>query len=132
MTITVAGRSRNRMPLERKEDVQPVCPHCERELQKVWMRELESVLAKRYIYFCPDCRKVLGVSHRKGFWMGRAPQRQGLPVFLRSPHGATGPACTFARFLMKPIDSAACRRYNSSALGDPGSTLKNSAYGLDG
>jgi uncharacterized protein with PIN domain len=58
------------MPLERKEDVQPVCPHCETELSKVWMRELESVLGKRYIYFCPNCRKVLGVSHRKGFWMG--------------------------------------------------------------
>ena len=58
------------MPLERKEDVQPVCPDCETELPKVWMRELESVLGKRYIYFCPGCRKVLGVSHRKGFWMG--------------------------------------------------------------
>jgi len=34
------------------------------------MRELESMLGKRYIYFCPNCRKVLGVSHRKGFWMG--------------------------------------------------------------
>jgi len=58
------------MPLERKEDVQPVCPHCEAELPKVWMRELESVLGRRYIYFCPNCRKVLGISHRKGFWMG--------------------------------------------------------------
>ncbi len=58
------------MPLERKEDVQPVYPHGETELPKVWMRELESVLGKRYIYFCPNCRKVLGVSHRKGFWMG--------------------------------------------------------------
>ncbi len=58
------------MPLERKEDVQPVCPHCETELPKVWTRELESVLGKRYIYFCPNCRKVLGVSHRKGFRMG--------------------------------------------------------------
>jgi uncharacterized protein with PIN domain len=58
------------MPLERKEDVRPVCPHCEAELEKIWMRELESVLGKRYIYFCPHCRKVLGVSHRKGFWMG--------------------------------------------------------------
>jgi hypothetical protein len=25
---------------------------------------------KRYIYSCPSCNNVLGVSHRKGFWMG--------------------------------------------------------------
>ncbi len=58
------------MPLERKEDVQPVCPHCATELPKVWMQELEGILGKRYLYFCPNCRKVLGVTHRKGFWMG--------------------------------------------------------------
>ena len=58
------------MPLEGKEDAQPVGPHGEMELPKAWMRELESVLGKRYIYFCPNCRKVLGVSHRKGFRMG--------------------------------------------------------------
>ena len=27
-------------------------------------------LGKRYVYFCPNCKSVLGVSHRKGFWMG--------------------------------------------------------------
>jgi len=31
---------------------------------------LSSQFGKRYIYFCPTCSKVLGVSHRKGFWMG--------------------------------------------------------------
>jgi uncharacterized protein with PIN domain len=56
--------------LERREDVQPICPHCEAELRAVWMRELEGMLGKRYLYFCPNCRKVLGISHRKGFWMG--------------------------------------------------------------
>jgi len=56
--------------LETKEDVEPLCPHCERELQSVWMRELKAILGRRYIYFCPHCRKVLGISHRKGFWMG--------------------------------------------------------------
>jgi len=29
----------------------------------------ESTLGVRYIYFCTECRKVLGVSQRKGFWM---------------------------------------------------------------
>jgi len=56
--------------LESKEDIDPLCPHCDRELQSVRMRELKGTLGKRYIYFCPHCRKVLGISHRKGFWMG--------------------------------------------------------------
>jgi len=34
------------------------------------MRELRGVLGRRYVYFCSHCRKVLGLSHRKGFWMG--------------------------------------------------------------
>jgi hypothetical protein len=33
-------------------------------------RFLRGFLGRRYLYFCPHCRKVLGVSHRKGFWMG--------------------------------------------------------------
>ena len=53
-----------------KEDVTPVCPHCGKALREIWASRVQSVLGKRYIYFCPDCRKVLGVSHRKGFWMG--------------------------------------------------------------
>ena len=58
------------LPVEEKNDVNPICPHCEKELTLVWSRGLESTFGKRYIYFCPKCRKVLGVSHRKGFWMG--------------------------------------------------------------
>ena len=56
--------------IEERPDVTPVCPHCSVELGAVWFRELRGVLGKRYLYFCSACRKVLGVSHRKGFWMG--------------------------------------------------------------
>jgi hypothetical protein len=56
--------------LERKDDVSPVCPHCSATIEKVWFRELRGILGKRYVYFCSQCRKVLGVSHRKGLWMG--------------------------------------------------------------
>ncbi|MHC4116906.1 MAG: hypothetical protein ACYSWO_05305 [Planctomycetota bacterium] len=56
--------------LEPREDVRPICPHCSKELGTVWMHTLRGVLGKRYVYSCPSCRKVLGVSHRKGFWMG--------------------------------------------------------------
>lgn len=55
---------------EEKNDVQPVCPHCKKELVRVWFRALSGFFGKRYIYFCSDCRGVLGVTHRKGFWMG--------------------------------------------------------------
>ena len=51
--------------------VLPKCPHCEKDLNDVSFSELRgSFWGKRYIYFCPSCRKTLGVSHRKGFWMG--------------------------------------------------------------
>lgn len=53
-----------------KEDVSPICPHCNGVMTTVWCRVLTSVFGKRYLYFCSNCRKVLGVSHRKGFWMG--------------------------------------------------------------
>jgi uncharacterized protein with PIN domain len=58
------------MELKQKEDVKPICPHCEEQLKEVWFRELRGFLGKRYIYLCSHCRKLLGVSHRKGFWMG--------------------------------------------------------------
>jgi uncharacterized protein with PIN domain len=56
--------------LEEATDEAPVCPHCDSELAKVRMQELRGVLGRRYIYYCSACRKVLGISHRKGFWMG--------------------------------------------------------------
>ena len=54
----------------RREDVQPLCPHCSTPLRSVWFQPLAGTFGKRYIYFCGQCRKVLGISHRKGFWMG--------------------------------------------------------------
>jgi uncharacterized protein with PIN domain len=56
--------------IEEKIDLKPKCPHCKQELDKVYSQQLNSFLGKRYIYFCPQCRGVLGISHRKGFWMG--------------------------------------------------------------
>jgi len=51
-------------------DPGPVCPHCETELTKIYMAEIKGFLGRRYVYYCSACRKVLGISHRKGFWMG--------------------------------------------------------------
>ena len=58
------------MELQRKDDADPICPHCQQPLKSVWFTELRGAFGRRYLYFCPHCRKVLGVSHRKGFWMG--------------------------------------------------------------
>ena len=56
--------------LVEKNDVIPICPHCDAPITALAFRELRAFLGRRYIYFCPKCQKVLGISHRKGFWMG--------------------------------------------------------------
>ncbi|MFC2158837.1 hypothetical protein ACFLT9_13475 [Acidobacteriota bacterium] len=49
---------------------QPICPHCNTVLSTIHFKALRGFLGRRFIYFCSQCKKVLGVSHRKGFWMG--------------------------------------------------------------
>lgn len=57
-------------------DLVPQCPSCDTFLTSVRARQLSPVgrpvsrFGKRYIYACPSCNKILGISHRKGFWMG--------------------------------------------------------------
>ena len=60
----------NAIELEERSDLEPICPHCGVALRHVWARALASRFGRRYIYFCSSCSKVLGVTHRKGFWMG--------------------------------------------------------------
>ena len=56
--------------LEQRDDIDPICPYCQEPIRSLAFRELSSVLGRRYVYFCSLCRAVLGVTHRKGFWMG--------------------------------------------------------------
>ena len=51
---------------EKKDEVVPICPHCKKELAKLWFQQVKGDLGKRCIYFCPQCRCCLGVSQRKG------------------------------------------------------------------
>lgn len=51
-------------------DLTPRCPHCNSEISNVLGKKLTATMGRRYVYFCERCLKVLGVSHRKGFWMG--------------------------------------------------------------
>lgn len=54
----------------------PMCPHCQADITTIDAALLRPAgetsfrFGKRYLYACPSCRAVLGVSHRKGFWMG--------------------------------------------------------------
>ncbi len=57
------------MQAEERPDITPFCPHCEQPVS-LQFRRVAGALGKRYIYFCGLCKKVLGISHRKGFWMG--------------------------------------------------------------
>jgi hypothetical protein len=53
-----------------RDDLFPLCPHCKKEITTVWFRQLKPDLGKRCVYFCPQCRACLGISHRKGLIMG--------------------------------------------------------------
>lgn len=48
----------------------PKCPYCEKKQEEINFQTLKTFLGKRYLYSCANCRKVLGISHRKGFFMG--------------------------------------------------------------
>jgi len=55
------------LPVDERNDFEPVCPHCEKKLDRLIARTLaSSMFSKRLVYSCPHCHKVLGVSHRKG------------------------------------------------------------------
>ena len=60
----------NMIRIEETDSESPKCPHCEDTLTKIMARRIESNLGVRFVYFCSKCKRVLGVSHRKGFWMG--------------------------------------------------------------
>ena len=58
------------------DSLTPLCPHCDKRLTTIRAREVstsgsaQTKFGKRYVYACPACNKLLGVTHRKGFWMG--------------------------------------------------------------
>ena len=58
------------LELQSSDAIMPICPHCDVSLSRLLYQEVRGVLGRRFIYFCPECHKVLGISHRKGFWMG--------------------------------------------------------------
>ena len=60
-----------KLPVTEADDrTRPICPHCDAEITGVVKQTLDEPMGKAYVWMCGRCRKVLGVSHRKGFWMG--------------------------------------------------------------
>ena len=52
------------------ESESPICPHCDSKIQQLLAKKTRSTFGIRFIYFCAKCKKTLGLTHRKGFWMG--------------------------------------------------------------
>jgi len=54
-------------PLEfvKREDLLPVCPHCEKELKEVHTKSRGApfIQGEKIVFFCPHCRKILGFGH---------------------------------------------------------------------
>jgi hypothetical protein len=50
--------------------VTPLCPRCNEPERTIQYRVPSGFLGTRYVYFCGACTKVLGISQRKGFWIG--------------------------------------------------------------
>jgi hypothetical protein len=43
-------------------DYDPICPHCEKKLNEVHWRKIQAAFFHEYIFFCPKCKKVIGVT----------------------------------------------------------------------
>ena len=62
--------------VDQDPELVPDCPFCSVALTAIRARELPAVgkatfrFGKRFAYACPNCGKLLGITHRKGFWMG--------------------------------------------------------------
>lgn len=74
--MTSRPHAPDHIQVEEAPDLVPDCPHCGAPLATIRTRMLpaagspRSRFGKRYAYACPGCNRLLGISHRKGFWMG--------------------------------------------------------------
>jgi hypothetical protein len=52
----------------RREDMDPVCPHCNAKISELYYKAKGPgwfLFPRSAIYFCPHCRKVLGVAQSR-------------------------------------------------------------------
>ena len=60
----------NHVQIRETKNASIACPHCERNISVINAQKIKSTFGVRFVYFCDSCKKVLGISHRKGFFMG--------------------------------------------------------------
>lgn len=50
-----------------RNDLVPLCPHCDRELAEVYRKSKGAglLVGRNSVFFCPHCRKVLGVGQSR-------------------------------------------------------------------
>lgn len=50
------------LPIVERDDLMPVCPHCEKELTVVYSKAkgFPLIEGRTALFFCPHCLKVLG------------------------------------------------------------------------
>lgn len=51
----------------KRDDLRPICPHCESDLPEVYSRVQGTafVTGRSLVFFCPHCRKVLGFGQER-------------------------------------------------------------------
>lgn len=64
--------------LLQKEPLRTVCPHCGKEINDVWICEMESVIGVRYAYLCSNCEKLLGISTDKNGFLPISSKELGI------------------------------------------------------
>jgi hypothetical protein len=46
----------------KKENIHTVCPYCTKEIESVWVCKIKSIIGIRFIFFCSECQKNIGIS----------------------------------------------------------------------
>jgi len=67
------------IPFNQREDLNPICPYCKKEIKEILYRELKGDLGKRCLYFCPECRAALA----QGFDYGAVNIYVGVGFLIR-------------------------------------------------
>ena len=45
----------------KEADYDPLCPHCEKEINEIHWRRIKAWTANEYLFICPTCKKIIGV-----------------------------------------------------------------------
>ncbi len=51
--------------VSQEADYDPLCPHCGKKIGEVHWRKIQAFTQTEYLFICPSCRKILGVTGAK-------------------------------------------------------------------